>query len=94
MASIGYLIPKNPHWKTIHIEIIQIPQSSLEIDNVEYGVLYITMENKNLWHMQLVKFFRDGVLPLDLIKSSKNAFKVKASLYGMLGDVFYCRGFE
>jgi len=48
MASIGYLIPKNPHQKIIHIKIVQLTQSSLEMDRVEHVVLDIIMEDKNL----------------------------------------------
>jgi len=48
MDLIGYLIPDNPHQQTIHIEIVQITQSSLDMDRVEHVVLDIAMEEKNL----------------------------------------------
>jgi len=89
MASIGFLILENSHQKTIHIEIDQITQSSLEMDGVEYAVLDITMEDKHLWHTQLVKFLRDGILPINLTNSTKKVFKLKYSHFCMLGDVLY-----
>lgn len=61
---------------------------------MEHAVLDITMEDKNLWHFQLVKFLRDGVLPIDLMKSDKKAFKLKSSHFCILWDVLYRRGFN
>lgn len=52
------------------------------------------MEDKNLWYIQLVKFLRDGIMPINLTKSSRKAFKLKSSIFYMLGDVLYCRGFD
>lgn len=52
------------------------------------------IEDKNLWYIQLVKFLRDGVLPLNLTKLVKKEFKVGASQYYMLGDVLCHRGFN
>jgi len=94
MASIGSLIPQDLHQRTIHIEIIQITKSFLDENNESNEVLYITIEDKNLWHIQLAKFLRDEVLPQDLTKSTKKAFKLKASHYCMLGDVLYHQGFD
>ena len=94
MASIGSLIPQNPHQWNIHIEVVQITESALKIDDKMYDVLDITVEGKNLWYDQLVKFLRDGVLPKDLTKSAKKAFKLWASHYCILGDVLYRRGFD
>lgn len=91
MASIGSLIPENPHQQTIHIEIIQITQLSLEIDGVEHAILDITMEDKNLWHIQLMKFLRDGIMPINLTKLAMKSFKLKSSHFFMLGDVLYDR---
>jgi len=76
MASIGSLIPQNPHQRNIHIEVVQIMESTLKIDDKMYDALDITVEGKNLWYDQLVKFLRDGVLPKDLNKSTKKAFKL------------------
>jgi len=64
------------------------------MDKVEDATLEITMEDKNLWHIQLVKFLRDGVLPINLTKSAKKVFKLKASQYCMLGDIIYHIGFD
>ena len=94
MASIGSLIPQNPHQQNIHIKVIQITELTLEIDDKIYDVLDITIEGKNLWYDQLVKFLRDGVLPKYLTKSAKKAFKLWASHYYILGDVLYRRGFD
>lgn len=94
MVSIGSLIPQDPHRCTIHIEIIQITKSFLDANYESHEVLDITIKDKNLWHIQLVKFLRDGVLPQDLTKSTKKSFKIKSSHYCMLGDVLYLRGFD
>jgi len=56
--------------------VVQITESALKIDDKMYDVLDITVEGKNLWYDQLVKFLRDGVLPKDLTKSAKKAFKL------------------
>jgi len=89
MASIGSLIPQNPYQQNIHIKVVQITKSALEIDEKIYDVLDITVEGKNLWYDQLVKFLRDGVLPKDLTKLAKKALKLRASHYCILGDVLY-----
>jgi len=94
MASIRSLIPQNLCHQNIHIEIVQIIESALEIDDQIYDVLDITIERKKLWYDQLVKFLRDGVLPKDLTKSTKKFFKLRASHYCMLGDILYQRGFD
>lgn len=65
MDSIGILI------LDIHIDIVHIHQSSLEIDGVEHTFLDITMEDKNLWYIQLVKFLGDGIMPINLTKASR-----------------------
>ena len=64
------------------------------MDRVKHVVLDITMEDKNLWHIQLVKFLRDGVLPINLIKLANKVFKLKYYCYCMLGDVLYHREFD
>ena len=74
MASIGSLIPQNPHHRNIHIEIVQITKSNLEINDKTYDILDITIEGKNLWYDKIVKFLRDEVLPKDLIKLAMKAF--------------------
>jgi len=33
-------------------------------------------------------------MPINLTKSSRKAFKLKSSIFYMLGDVLYCRGFD
>ena len=76
MASIRSLILENSHHQNIHIEIVQITKFALDIDDKIYDVLDITIEGKNLWYDQLVKFLRDGVLPKDLTKSAMKAFKL------------------
>jgi len=76
MASIGSLIPQNPHHQNIHIEIVQITKSALEIDDKTYDVLDIIIEGKNLCYDKLVKFLRDRVLPKDLTKLAMKAFKL------------------
>lgn len=60
---------------------------------MKHEVLGIIVKDKNLWHDQLVKFLRDGVLPQELTKSTKKMFKLKASHYSILGYVLYYRGF-
>lgn len=57
------------------------------MDRVEHVVLDITMENKNLWNIQLVKLLRDGILPIDLKKWANKEFKLKDSNFCMLGDI-------
>jgi len=52
------------------------------------------MEDKNLWHTQLFKFLRYRVLPKDLTKSSRKAFKIKAFHFCMIGYILYRRGFD
>ena len=64
------------------------------MNGVEHVVLNITMEDKNLWHTQLVKFLRDGILPINLTKLARKVFKLRASHFCMLGYVLYHRGFD
>lgn len=93
ITSIGSLIPQNSHHQNIHIEIVQIKESALEIDDKTYDILDIIIEGKTLWYDQLVKFLRDGVLPKDLTKLAMKAFKLRASRYYYIEDglmVYYC----
>ena len=94
MASIGSLILQNPYHWNIHIEIVQITESTLEIDDKIYDILDIAIEGKYLWYDQLVKFLRDGFLPKDFTKLPMKAFKLWAFHYYMLGDILYQRGFD
>lgn len=66
MALIRSLILKNPNQNIIHIMIVKIPQSSFEIGEAKYAILDIAMEDKTLWHIQLVKFLGYGILPVNL----------------------------
>ena len=52
------------------------------------------MKDKHLWHIQLVKFLGDGVLPINLTKLDKKLFKLKASHFCMLGGILYRRGLD
>lgn len=94
MASIGLLIPINHNQKIIPIKFIQITQSVIELNKVKNGVLDITMEENNLWHTQLFKFLKDGVLPKDLMKSSRKAFMIKPFHLCIIRDILYHRGFD
>jgi len=81
IAPIRSLMLENPHQQTIYIEIVQITQSSLEMDGVEHVFLDITMEDKILWHIQLVKFLQDGILPANFKKLARKALKLKAYFF-------------
>lgn len=52
------------------------------------------MQDKNIWHIQLLKFLGDGVLPINLTKLAKKEFKVKAYHFYILGGVLYGIGFN
>lgn len=47
-ASIGSLIPQDPYRCTIHIKVVQIVESFLNINDELYEVLDITIEDKKL----------------------------------------------
>ena len=89
MASIGSLILEDPKKSSIQVKIIQLSQSSLQYEEEEESVLNIDTTDKDNLYKELMDFLKLGTLPLNLNKSSWQAFKIKETKYYLILDVLH-----
>lgn len=79
MASLGSLIPQNPHHQVQHVEIVTMKESILKSPLPQSlpsaSISEITVEPRNQWYKDLHEYLKWGATAPGLPPIEKHTFK-------------------